>query len=158
MSTTNLNVEGNEVITMPPGTKIFSENNNPEIGKVTFPERKSKGLLSPLVEAFYNAENDTLSINIVAYVDLDRRNEVFQYDIFQNTYIDIDGNPQLQFFIAYNMPEQDACTFSVHELKFKANPYAFIGDFSKVKTIQTFLWDIDPIASRGTETTVQSGG
>jgi hypothetical protein len=157
MSTTNLNVESNEVITMPPGTKIFSENDNKEIGKVTFPERKSKGLLSPLVEAFYNAENDTLSINIVAYVDLDRRNEVFQYDIFQNTYIDIDGNPQLQFFIAYNMPEQDACTFSVHELKFKANPYAFIGDFSKIKTIQTFLWDIDPIASRGTETTVLPG-
>lgn len=157
MSTTNSNVQSAEPLIMPPGAVILINSANQGIGEVTFPERKSKGLLPPVVEAYYNKQDDSISVNAVVFVDLDTRNLVFAYSVFQNSYIDIKGNPQLQFFIAYNMPEQDAVTFSIHELKFKVNREIFIGELADVKTIQTFLWDTDPITSRGTETTVQAG-
>ncbi|MCV9930330.1 hypothetical protein OIU83_21910 [Flavobacterium sp. LS1R49] len=158
MSTTNSNIQDCEPQIMPPGAIILLNSRNPEIGKVTFPERKSKGLLPPFVEAYYNKEDDSLSVNAIVYVDLDRKeNESFAYSVYQNCYVDVNGNPQLQFFIAYNMLEQDATTFSIHELKFKVNKDIFIGKLADVKTIQTFLWDTDPIASRGTETNVQPG-
>lgn len=128
------------------------------IGNVTFEEAKSVEILSPYVEAYYNANANTLTVNAVVYVNSTAINadETLKYRIFQNTYIDLEGHAQLQFFIVYDMPEQLSGELSIYEIIFKADSSAFIGGLSNLKTIQTFLWDIDPETSRGTVTVVHN--
>lgn len=144
----------------PPGTDITPtiETTANSIGNVTFEETKSVEILSPYVEAYYSANANTLTVNAIVYVDSTAINEngTLEYCIFQNTYIDIEGDSQLQFFIVYNMPEELSGDLSIYEIIFQADKDIFIGGLSNVKTIQTFLWDSDPVTSRGTETTVQN--
>ena len=143
----------------PPGFALTKEDVvYPEVGKVSFPKRKSLGILSPYVEAYYDSKKNILTAKAVVYVDLTTQNIDFKCRVFQNCYIDLDGNAQLQFFIAYDTPEKVSKDFTIHEITFEAKAEYFIGQFANVKTIQTFLWDIDPETSRGTETTVQHGG
>lgn len=130
----------------------------PQVGSVSFPKRKSVGILAPYVEAYYDSKKNILTAKAVVYVDLTAENIDFKCRVFQNCYIDMDGNAQLQFFIAYDTPEKVSKDFTIHEISFEANKDYFKGQFANVKTIQTFLWDIDPETSRGTETTVQHGG
>ncbi|PWB23818.1 hypothetical protein [Flavobacterium sp. HTF] len=141
----------------PPGTDITPEQAAQSIGGVTFQQTKSVEILSPYVEAYYNAKENNLTINAIVYVDnkiITANNGVLKYSVVQNTYIDMDGHAQLQFFIVYDMPEELSGDLSIYEIIFDASPKLFIGGLSNLKTIQTFLWDIDPETSRGTETTV----
>src|SRR5690349_10659719 len=93
---------------VPPGTEITPEEKANSIGNVTFQQTKSVEILSPYVEAYYSAKENTLSVNAVVYVDSDtiKENGIFEYSIIQNTYIDLEGLAQLQFFIVYDMPEE----------------------------------------------------
>jgi hypothetical protein len=144
---------------IPPGTDITSTiiTTANSIGNVTFEETKSVEILSPYVEAYYSANANALTVNAIVYVDSTAIvNEALVYSVFQNTYLDIDGHAQLQFFIAYDMPEELSGDLSIYEIIFNADSTIFIGGLSKVQTIQTFLWDIDPVTSRGTVTNVQS--
>ncbi len=142
----------------PPGFALTKEDVvYPEVGKVSFPKRKSLGILSPYVEAYYDSKKNTLTAKAVVYVDLTTQNIDFKCRVFQNCYIDIDGNAQLQFFIAYDTPEKVSKDFTIHEITFEAKDEYFKGQLANVRSIQTFLWDIDPETSRGTETTVQAG-
>lgn len=142
----------------PPGLPLTKDEVvYPEVGKVSFPKRKSLSILSPYVEAYYDSKKNTLTAKAVVYVDLTTQNVDFKCRVFQNCYIDLDGNAQLQFFIAYDTPEKVSKDFTIHEISFEAKPEYFKGQFANVKTIQTFLWDVDPETSRGTETTVQPG-
>jgi len=146
-------------IDVPPGKNITHTivTTAKSIGNVTFEETKSVEILSPYVEAYYSAKENTLTVNAIVYVDSAAVNEdgTLKYSIFQNSYIDIDGNPQLQFFIVYDMPEELLGNLSIYEIIFQADSDIFSGGLSNVETIQTFLWDIDPVTSRGTVTTVQ---
>ncbi|RZJ53121.1 MAG: hypothetical protein EOO44_09515 [Flavobacterium sp.] len=141
----------------PPGTDITPKEAAQSIGAVTFQQTKSVEILSPYVEAYYNAKENKLTIDAIVYVDTEtiKDNGILNYSVVQNTYIDLDGHAQLQFFIVYDMPEELSGDLSIYEITFEADPKLFIGGLSKLKTIQTFLWDIDPETSRGTETTVQ---
>lgn len=142
----------------PPGFPLSEGDiDYPEVGRVSFPKRKSLSILSPYVEAYYDSKKNILTAKAVVYVDLTTQNVDFKCRVFQNCYIDIDGNAQLQFFIAYNTPEKVSKNFTIHEITFEAKAEYFKGQFANVKSIQTFLWDIDPETSRGTETTVQPG-
>lgn len=142
----------------PPGVDITPSEQAAAIGSVGFKKKKSVEILSPYVEAYYDANKNILSINAVVYVDHTKViNEILDYSIFQNTFIDLDGNPQLQFFIVYDMPEELSEDLVIYEIIFNASADNFIGGLSKIKQIQTFLWDVDPVASRGTVTNVQSG-
>lgn len=144
----------------PPGTDITPVVPAQSIGAVTFQQTKSVELLSPYVEAYYDAKENNLTINAIVYVDsktINENNGILNYSVIQNTYIDIDGYAQLQFFIVYDMPEELLGDLSIYEIIFEANSDIFIGGLSKIEKIQTFLWDVDPISSRGTETTVQHG-
>lgn len=146
----------------PPGKDITRtiETTASSIGNVTFEETKSVEILSPYVEAYYSANANTLTVNAIVYVDSAALNDngTLKYSIFQNTYIDLAGHAQLQFFIVYDMPEELLGNLSIYEIIFQADHTIFIGGLSNVESIQTFLWDIDPETSRGTETTVQHGG
>ena len=81
---------------------------------------------------------------------------MLDFDIYQNWYIDINGKRQLQFFIAYDILDDPEKQFDVYEASFKAKPYPYgTNTFAGLLTVQTFLWDIDPETSRGTETIVR---
>ncbi|KUJ63813.1 hypothetical protein AR687_01105 [Flavobacteriaceae bacterium CRH] len=156
---TNITIKEPKIIT-PPGTNITPKDESAavSIGKLTFQKTKSVEVLSPYVEAYYDAKKNMLEINAVVYVDSTTiKNDVLDYQIFQNTYIDIEGDSQLQFFIVYDMPEELSEDLFIYEIIFHADADIFIGGLSNLEKIQTFLWDSDPIASRGTETTVQHG-
>ncbi|MBP1224829.1 hypothetical protein [Flavobacterium sp. 1355] len=143
----------------PPGTDITPEKAADPIGHVVFKQRKSVEILSPYVEAYYNANENRLSLNAIVYVTskvIAANNGMLDYSVLQNTYIDLDGHAQLQFFIVYDMPEELSGDLSIYEIVFDANSDIFIGGLSNLKTIQTFLWDKDPETSRGTETPVRS--
>ncbi|MEN2414997.1 hypothetical protein [Flavobacterium mesophilum] len=138
----------------PPGERI-TEVIKKSRGSINFPESKSKSLLSPLVEALYN--NGTMTITAVIFV-APLENEAIDLKIYQNWYTNIEGFPQLQFFVSYDMSEKVSKDFLVYEVTFDAKSFPFQDQMSQIKTIQTFLWDVDPVTSRGTVTTVQSGG
>ncbi|MCC9071633.1 hypothetical protein LNQ49_08580 [Flavobacterium sp. F-65] len=152
MSTTNLNSE--ILVKFPPGICIENSTVEP-IGSVTFPENKSKALLPPIVQASFKDHKERLVIQAIVFIAQDEQSEL-SLSIFQNCYVNIEGIPQLQFFICYDMIETVAKEFNVYEVSFDAEPIPFEG-FSQIKTIETFLWDVDPVASRGTVTTVQAG-
>ncbi|KLT70982.1 MULTISPECIES: hypothetical protein [unclassified Flavobacterium] len=140
----------------PPGIEIIDDKTYTSVGSVSFPKRKTEGILAPYVEAYYNADKNILTARAVVYVDVNvSQNETFTCSIFQNCYVDMNGKSQLQFFIAYDMPEKISKDFTIYEIDFHAKQDIFPGNLSDVETIQTFLWDIDPISSRGTETIVR---
>jgi hypothetical protein len=133
---------------------------------ISFPENTSKIPFAPIVQATL-MKDGTFQVRAVFLVarkpkankedEADTEDEL-GFEIYQNWYVDIDGNRQLQFFIAYDILDDPEKYFDVYEASFKANPYPYGKDtFANIKTIQTFLWDIDPQTSRGTETTVQQG-
>lgn len=146
------------VIIYPPGTDITPIEGANSIGNVTFQETKSIEILAPYVEAYYSAKQNTLTMNAIIYVAAEAiKNEVLDYSVIQNTYIDIEGHAQLQFFIVYNQPEELSGDLFIYEVIFQADADIFIGGLSNLTTIQTFLWDSDPETSRGTVTQVSSG-
>ncbi|KAF2514188.1 hypothetical protein [Flavobacterium foetidum] len=136
----------------PPGTQLDVTLSPDSVGKIKFPERTDRMLLSPLVEAYYNKETGLLVRAVVFVARKETKNLDFR--IYQNCYIDLDGNPQLQFFISYDLVETKETDFLVYEVAFYANEIPY-GPLSQIKTIQSFLWDVDPVGSRGTETNVQ---
>ncbi|AYN05126.1 MULTISPECIES: hypothetical protein [unclassified Flavobacterium] len=152
MSTTNLNSE--VLIKYPPGVCIESIDARP-IGSVSFPENRSKALLPPIVQASFENNKEKLVVQAVVFIAEDEQTDLC-LSIYQNCYVNIEGIPQLQFFVCYDMVETVAKEFNVYEVTFYADPIPF-DDFSQIKTIVTFLWDVDPIGSRGTVTTVQAG-
>lgn len=138
----------------PPGIQLSVKLDPDPVGKIKFPERTNRMLLSPLVEAYFNKKKELL-VRAVVFI-AKKEEENLDFRIYQNCYIDLEGNPQLQFFVAYDLIETKDTTFFVYEVDFTVSSIPYGKDaLSKIKTIQTFLWDIDPVASRGTVTTVQ---
>jgi hypothetical protein len=126
---------------------------------ITFPENNSQIPFSPIVQATFT-DPETLQVRAVFLVstNTELNNDKLEFMIYQNWYVDLEGNRQLQFFITYDIDDAISTDFDVYEISFKAEKDPYGEDaFKSVNTIQTFLWDIDPETSRGTETTVQRG-
>ena len=152
----------------PPGKSMAPEHKK-KLTKdpISLPENTSKIPFAPIVQATL-MDDGTFQVRAVFLVackskgkneDEDDKKAEFDFNIYQNWYVDLEGKRQLQFFIAYNIDDNINKKFDVYETSFKAEPYPYGEDtFADIKTIQTFLWDIDPETSRGTETTVQIGG
>jgi hypothetical protein len=139
----------------PPGTLLPVTLSPEPVGKIKFPERTNRFLLSPLVEAYYKKETKELLVRAVVFIAR-KEEKNLDFRIYQNCYIDLEGNPQLQFFIAYDLVETKETDFFIYEVSFIVDNLPYGSDaLSKIKKIQTFLWDIDPVTSRGTETNVQ---
>jgi hypothetical protein len=141
---------------LPPGIPL---NSNPNIGNVTitkivnpqttiqteitFPISNATIPLQPLTQAFYTPKNQyQLAVSSIVFLpdNADGDDIIVYYD---------DNQLKPRFYLAYDAPEVDSKTF-----------YAWSVDFNitlsnKPRVIKTYLWDIDPETSRGTETTVQ---
>jgi hypothetical protein len=165
MTKTTLTGPGPEGNVYPPGKCIQTENKSKlTLKPISFPENTSKIPFAPIVQATL-IQDGTFQIKAVFLVatepkghkgDEDDKKEKLKFDIYQNWYVDLDGQRQLQFFIAYNIEDDPKQNFDVYEASFKVEkePYGE-NAFAKIETIQTFLWDIDPETSRGTETSVE---
>ncbi|WP_264534974.1 hypothetical protein [Flavobacterium sp. N1736] len=149
----------------PPGKCIQTESKSKlTLKPIRFPENNSKIPFAPIVQATIMIDG-TFQIRAVFLVARkpkgqgeDEKKDELKFDIYQNWYVDLRGQRQLQFFIAYDIDDSIEENFDVYEASFKAekDPYGEKA-FADIATIQTFLWDIDPETSRGTETTVQQG-
>lgn len=138
----------------PPGNCIDKPAEYKRRGHVTFPKNRKKTLLSPLVEAYHVGKK--LLVRAVVFVAHEELEDL-KISVFQNCYVNIEGDAQLQFFIAYDLKPTEGVDFYIYEVSFEADDIPFKGGLGTIDTIQTFLWDIDPISSRGTETNVQPG-
>ncbi|MEL1254977.1 hypothetical protein AAEO57_14400 [Flavobacterium sp. DGU38] len=143
------------VIIPPPGVEIPTEfTKTTYVGEIKFPLNKSTDLFSPVVQAFL--VDGIITVNAVVFVD-SKIAKSTEFTVVQNCYVDIEGDPQLQFFVCYNLDDKDAAkNFWVYEVNFQVQPIMPF-DILKIESIQTFLWDVDPIGSRGTVTIVQQG-
>ncbi|MEO8534144.1 MAG: hypothetical protein ABI441_10350 [Flavobacterium sp.] len=126
---------------------------------IIFPENTSQIPFSPIVQGTF-VDSETLQVRAVFLVSTSttQNDGKLEFMIYQNWYVNLDGKRQLQFFITYDIDDNISKDFDVYEISFKAEKDPYGEDaFKSVETIQTFLWDIDPETSRGTETTVQHG-
>ncbi|MEN2400422.1 hypothetical protein GKZ90_0011575 [Flavobacterium sp. MC2016-06] len=139
----------------PPGKSLGDTIKLEKRTSITFPDNQTNALLSPVVQATL-VSKDKLKIKAVVFIAPEDQNGL-DFDIYQNCYVDVNGKPQLQFFVCYDLKDVVGKIFDIYEVSFQAKKIPFEEGFSQIKIIQTFLWDIDPIASRGTETTVQPG-
>lgn len=103
--------------------------------------------LPPLVQVSFSAEGN-LQVSAVVFVASSETPNLSAVN--QESVISDSGETQLDFFIIYDAPEQSYQTFNAYRVDFVVeNPP------SDLVQIETFLWDSDPVTSRGTVTGVQ---
>ncbi|MEL1243110.1 hypothetical protein AAEO56_02455 [Flavobacterium sp. DGU11] len=135
-----------------PGVSIAMENQIEPIGNIIFTVPRSKTPLVPLVDAMYVKE--AIQICIVVFIDATLSPN---FTVYQHNAISDDGSAIVQFFIQYDGKESQQINFNAYQLSFQLNAMHLPKDFPLfgIDQIQAFLWDSDPVASRGTITNVQ---
>lgn len=139
MNTTNLSV------TIPPGQPIEKSNINIQKldAEISFAfDSTSVKPFSPLVQVSYS-ESGNLQVSAVVFVassEEPKLSAVNQESVISNA-----GEAQLDFFIIYDAPEKSYQTLDAYRVDFIVeNPPKDLAQ------IQAFLWDEDPVSSRGT--------
>ncbi|ALJ05110.1 hypothetical protein APS56_08220 [Pseudalgibacter alginicilyticus] len=101
---------------------------------------------SPLVQASYSSDSN---LQISAVIFIASSEEPNFSGVNQESVISDEGETQLDFFIIYDAPEKSNQIFNAYRVDFVVeNPP------KDLEQIQTFLWDKDPVSSRGTKTKV----
>ncbi|MFI1771967.1 hypothetical protein [Thalassobellus citreus] len=102
---------------------------------------------SPLVQVSYG-DSGNLQVSAVVFVAASEKPNFS--GINKQFVISSSGEKELDFFIIYDEPEERHKVFDAYRIDFIVeNPP------EDLVQIQTFLWDEDPIASRGTTTDVK---
>jgi hypothetical protein len=156
MSTNNSSAP--KVNVYPPGTVIPILDFSAVGSSISLANNNSFNLLQPLVAASLDATGNIL-VSTVVFVDASL--SLVETDFVVKQLYDISdlGVPRIQFFISYEKPETKPTEFKAYEISFapilaSLIPAVVLG--SQIKTVQAFLWNVDPETSRGTETVVQS--
>ncbi|MCB4799906.1 hypothetical protein [Neotamlana laminarinivorans] len=108
--------------------------------------------LQPLVQAIFN-ENNELQVSAVVFI-ASEENFNFKGVNFQSV-ISGDGTRQVDFFILYDDPEVSSEKFNVYRVDFRVKKDKLPQNLGQ---IEVFLWDEDPVTSRGTVTPVHGSG
>jgi hypothetical protein len=120
--------------------KPFSDGGNPT--QISFLNKRPNTPLPPLVQSFYNGENlqvcAVVFINVEANIDPRNINVYWDEDVLCPN-----------FYISYDAAEAASSIFNAYQVNFN------ITLKNQPSTINTVVWDEDPIGSRGTITTVQ---
>jgi hypothetical protein len=155
MSTNNSSAP--KVNVYPPGT-VIPILDFLEVGSsISLAHNKSYDLLQPLVAASLDATGN-IQVSTVVFVDASVPLAITDFKVNQLYDISDLGVPRIQFFISYEKPETKPTEFKAYEISFapilaSLIPAVVLG--SQIKTVQAFLWNVDPETSRGTETVVQ---
>lgn len=135
MSTTNTTGS----IVTPPGVEISSDFKSLN-STIQFTRPRSTEPLQPLAQAYY--ENGNLEVSTVAFINASQK--IQSISVFYD-----DSQETPTFYITYTAPETKASEFMGYQVNFT------IELANKPEVIETFVWDEDPLNSRGTTTTVQ---
>lgn len=140
-------------VTTPPGKPIDSKNiivSNLK-SQITFDyDSSSLKPLAPLVQVSFSEEGN-LQVSAVVFIGALETPSLSAVN--QEYVISDSGETQLDFFIIYDAPEKSYQTFNAYRVDFIVeNPPA------DLVQIETFVWDSDPITSRGSVTPVIGGG
>lgn len=154
----------------PPGITL-SHNEQPieipvtKSGQFTF-ENNFEDPLPSLVEAKF--KDGFIEVKMLFFVDSNYILTGHHLVVNQLFSISNYGKPKLQFFLHTN--DEKVCyelqnhatkdgTYHAYTVNFRTNTTTGIPDninLEDIKIVQSFVWDIDPKTSRGTETTVQT--
>ena len=130
----------------PPGVELKNISFNATEQQITFKNNRSITPLPPLVQANFDIEE---SISVSAVCFLDAQQDISSVQVYW------DGNVlKPDFYIAYNIKNNEVKKFTAYEVNFTLTKEELLG--VKPETIEVFVWDKDPITSRGTVTTVKS--
>jgi hypothetical protein len=123
----------------PKGTKIPSTFKSLS-SQINFIKQRPTTPLPPLVQTYY--ENGSLQVCAVIFIDASQT--INNVDVYYD-----DTEEQPIFYATYNAPETTASEFNAYQVNFDIDLQ------NQPKTIITYVWDEDPVGSRGTTTTVQ---
>ncbi len=134
---------------LPPGTVFLTKITDLQKGALISPSTQTT--IKPLPPANVTAIENGTTISITATVYIDAADNVSSLDIYVTDSL-IGGDTQGVYF-DYNYME---------EIPVSLYPYTFSFDIQDptgaIQKIESYLWDEDPVGSRGTETEVQGGG
>ncbi len=150
-------MEADTKLFVPPGVPVKEISFSPN-GTITFADKRPYTPLPPLVEVHLTADKKHIKVSTVFFIDAAETVSPNSFSINQEFCISDSGESRLQFFISYDVKETKAVKFQGYQVSFKAVDKNLPDGvkFEDIKTIQTFLWDTDPVSSRGTVTNVQS--
>ncbi len=149
-------------IILPPGNILNTPVLLKSAGKISFTNNPEQPLL-PHVEAYRN-KDESIAIRALVFINSSAENP--ELKISQLFSINSSGKGQLQFFIHCDVEEIERLMGE----NTKGEYYAYTVEFTTqdtynfpygiglehIEVVQTFLWNIDPKTSRGTETVVQT--
>lgn len=131
----------------PPGIQLLISSVNPNIGNISFLNNRGTNPLPPLVQANFDADNN-IEVSVVFFVAdgiiIDRNDIGVTWD---NNIL----TPS--FYISYCYSNSPSAKFNGNQVNFTLTAAQLLQ--MKPEIIQVFVWDKDPLTSRGTETTVQ---
>lgn len=141
---------------VPPGNLIAAKTPHVPIGHLAFTE-KSAGILQPLVLA--SLDGSYIRASAVIQVDAalyDAPPEPINFNIYLQYCVSESGLPQPQVYIAADFEILPSSSYRSIKIVFNITDadlpsYVLL---KEIKTLQVFLWDVDPRTSRGTITTV----
>ncbi|MDO7173078.1 hypothetical protein [Mariniflexile sp. AS56] len=136
-----------ESIELPTGTVLFKTISNLQKGALISPSTQTS--LTPLQPDHVSAVENGNTITITATIYVDAADNLNSIDVYITQ--PLVGDTQGVYFV-YNYKE---------EIPEALYPYTFSFDLEdptkSIKNIESFLWDEDPVTSRGTETAVVGG-
>ncbi|MEP3838576.1 MAG: hypothetical protein ABJM36_13060 [Algibacter sp.] len=134
---------------LPPDTVFLTKITNFQKGTLISPSTQTT--ITPLPPANVTAIEHGTTITITATVFIDAADNVTSLDIYLTEAL-INGDTQ-GVYIDYNY---------IEEIPTSLYPYTFSFDVqdptNAITKIESFLWDEDPVSSRGTITEVEDGG
>ncbi|WP_272151774.1 hypothetical protein [Tenacibaculum aiptasiae] len=151
-------------IVFPPGKVISPEVTIQKSGSIYF-ENTFERPLPSLVEATKKHRCGPINVKALIFVSSSTPLPASAIKISQLFSVNSFGDYMLQFFIhttVENMlkinDNKTTNEYQAYTIKFSTNELVTFPEgisLDKIKVIQTFVWNIDPTTSRGTETTVQ---
>jgi hypothetical protein len=131
-----------DAATYPKGATLLETINNPSKGAKISPSTQTTTTpLTPVVTAVLNGDVITVDVTVC----IDAKVSVESLLIYQNL-----NNATPEFYVVYNYQEEVPTSLYPYKFKFDIQTNGV-----SMPAIMTFLWDSDPIGSRGTETQVQ---
>ncbi|GEM_PF-1182419 len=167
MSTTKLQDPTCEQKVKPAGIAINGVKVNRLEAQIDFPNPRHDKPLPPISQATVNKNNE-LEISIVVFISKNTEIKGDELKVIQDFSYTNDQVPYANFYVCYDIAPEPCATFNIFQLNFIADPKGYfpnatlpkglpVPNLLALQEIVTFLWDEDPVGSRGTVTTVQSG-
>ena len=148
-----------------PGVEVIALNY-----QITFPNEGHNKPMPPIAQATIIDLKDSTKEMLISIVVLLSQNvnlELNNLSVIQDFSYTNDGAPYANFYVCYESVPEPSSTFNLFQLNFNADPNGYTPNTNSPKKpipnlfdlteIVSFLWDEDPLGSRGTVTTVRPG-